>query len=38
LEAEHAERLDSGTTGKAIGSDQALAAVGAIDRSKDSRG
>ena len=35
LETQHGKRVDSGTTGQAIGGDSALEAVGAVDRSKD---
>lgn len=36
LDARHGERLDSGTTGTAIGSDSTLATVGTFDRPDDS--
>ena len=38
LRGDHEPRMDSGTTGEAIGSDPALEAVGAIDRAKVPRG
>ena len=34
LEAQHGQRLDTGTTGAAIGADKELETVGAIDRTK----
>lgn len=35
LEAQHGQRLDTGTTGAAIGADKELETVGAIDRAND---
>lgn len=35
LEAQHGQRLDTGTTGAAIGADKELEAVGAIERAND---
>lgn len=35
LEAQHGQRLDTGTTGAAIGADKELETVGAIDRADD---
>jgi len=38
LEHEHGQRLDTGTTGAAIGADQELETVGTIDRAEINRG